>query len=57
MATSKKHNDSVDLIKFFATLLVVNSHMSISYAKYKFLATGGGLVILCFSLYQVLPYF
>lgn len=42
MATTKKHNDSVDFIKFFATLLVVNSHMSISYAKYKFLATGGG---------------
>ena len=43
MTTAKKHNDSVDFIKFIATLLVVNSHMSISYTKYKFLATGGGI--------------
>lgn len=39
---------SIDILKFFAVFLIINSHMDALYTNYKILATGGGeLVILC----------
>lgn len=38
-----KRDRAIDLVKFFATLLVLNSHMEICYPKYSFLATGGAI--------------
>ena len=40
---TQKHNDSIDFLKLIATLLIINSHMDISYENYKFLATGGAI--------------
>lgn len=34
-------NIAIDVLKVFAVLLVLNSHMSICYPQYKFLSTGG----------------
>lgn len=42
-ATIKKRDGGISFAKFIATFLVMNSHMGICYAKYKFLATGGAL--------------
>lgn len=33
---------SIDILKFFAVLLITNSHMELLYGKYSMLATGGG---------------
>ena len=33
---------SIDILKFFAVLLITNSHMDLLYGKYGFLGTGGG---------------
>ena len=38
-----KRDRAIDIVKFFATLLVLNSHMEICYPKYSFLATGGAI--------------
>lgn len=37
----KERNISVDFLKFFAALLITNSHMGMLYGDYSFLATGG----------------
>lgn len=37
----KERNISIDLLKCFAALLITNSHMSLLYGNYSFLATGG----------------
>ncbi len=39
----KQRDFSVDVAKFFAVLLIINSHSDIAYAKYAILATGGGI--------------
>ena len=36
-------NISIDILKFFAVFLVMNSHMGICYPKYEFLSTGGSI--------------
>lgn len=36
---------AIDILKFIAVFLVMNSHMEICYPKFQFLATGGGLVM------------
>lgn len=37
----RERNISIDLLKCFAALLITNSHMSLLYGNYSFLATGG----------------
>ena len=39
----KDRNIAIDILKFFAVFLVMNSHMAICYPKYQFLATGGAI--------------
>lgn len=39
----KSHNISIDILKFFAALLITNSHMELLYGKYSMLATGGSI--------------
>ncbi|WP_303011261.1 acyltransferase [uncultured Bacteroides sp.] len=39
----KERNCAIDVVKFMAVFLVLNSHMDICYPKYQFLATGGAL--------------
>lgn len=39
----KKRDISIDILKVFAVLFVMNSHMHICYPKYGFLATGGAI--------------
>ncbi|MBR1666852.1 MAG: acyltransferase family protein [Bacteroidaceae bacterium] len=38
-----KRDYSIDFIKFFALLLIINSHADICYPQYKMLATGGAI--------------
>lgn len=42
MEIIKKRDISIDILKFFAVLLITNSHMELLYAKCGQLATGGG---------------
>ena len=50
-----KYRDiSIDILKFVAVLLITNSHMDLLYGKYSVLATGGRLVMPCFSSRQAL---
>ena len=37
----QKRDIGIDIMKFFAVLLIMNSHADIMYAKYPSLATGG----------------
>lgn len=39
----KERNISIDILKFFAALLITNSHMELLYGKYSILATGGAI--------------
>ncbi|WFE83107.1 acyltransferase family protein [Parabacteroides chongii] len=39
----KQRDVSVDLLKFFAVFLIINSHMDALYPKFKMLATGGAI--------------
>ncbi|MCH4242411.1 MAG: acyltransferase [Prevotella sp.] len=43
MALTKKRDVSVDILKFFAVFIIMNSHMDGLYTHYKFLATGGAI--------------
>ena len=38
-----ERNLSIELFKFIAVVLVINSHMELLYGKYSFLATGGAI--------------
>ena len=38
----KQHDVSIDILKFFAVLLITNSHMELLYGKYSMFASGGG---------------
>lgn len=39
----KERDISIDILKFFAALLITNSHMDLLYGKYSMLATGGAI--------------
>lgn len=39
----RQRNISIDILKFFAVLLITNSHMEPLYGKYSMLATGGAI--------------
>lgn len=39
----KERNLSIELLKFIAVVLVMNSHMEMLYGKYSFMATGGAI--------------
>lgn len=39
----KERDTAIDLVKFVAVFLVMNSHMGACYPKYQFLATGGAI--------------
>lgn len=41
-AEIKQRNISIDILKFFAAIIITNSHMDILYPCCKALATGGG---------------
>lgn len=43
MADLKRRNVSIDILKFFAVLLITNSHMELLYGEYSVLATGGAI--------------
>lgn len=40
---SKQRDISIDVIKFFAVFLIINSHSDIAYPRYSILATGGAI--------------
>ena len=40
---AQKRVPAIDILKFIAVFLVMNSHMEICYPKYQFLATGGAI--------------
>ena len=40
---TKQRDISIDILKFFAVLLITNSHMELLYGKYSMLATGGAI--------------
>ena len=42
MALVRNRDISIDIMKCFAVILVMNSHMDLLYGKYSALATGGG---------------
>ena len=49
---------SIDILKFLAVFLIINSHMDALYVKYSMLATGGGqLVTSCSYLLRDILYF
>lgn len=52
---TKQRDISIDILKFFAVLLITNSHMELLYGKYSMLATGGRLVMCCSSFAQDIP--
>lgn len=39
----RERDISIDILKFFAALLITNSHMELLYGKYSILATGGAI--------------
>jgi hypothetical protein len=39
----QKRNSSIEILKFFACILITNSHMDILYGKYNMLGTGGAI--------------
>ena len=54
---TNKRDISIDILKFFAVLLITNSHMELLYGKYSMLATGGAIgdVMCCSSFAQDIP--
>ena len=43
MRKMKQRDISIDILKFFAVLLITNSHMEPLYGEYSQLATGGAI--------------
>ena len=39
----KQRDVSIDILKFFAALIITNSHMGLLYGKYSMFATGGAI--------------
>lgn len=46
--------EAIEIMKFFAALLITNSHFDVMYAKMPALATGGQLVMFYFSFVQAI---
>lgn len=58
MVSSKNRNVAIDFCRTVATLMVINSHMAICYPSgFQVFATGGGLVMPCFSFVQASHFF
>lgn len=55
--TEKERDLSIELCKFVAVLLVINCHLADCYVSLGQLASGGGLAIVCFSLFLASLYF
>lgn len=53
----KERDYSIDILKFLAVFLIINSHMDALYVKYRMLATGGQLVMFCSYLLRDILYF
>lgn len=53
----KERDYSIDILKFLAVFLIINSHMDALYVKYRMLATGGQLVMSCSYLLRDILYF
>ena len=52
----RERDFAIDVVKFLAVLLIINSHADIMYPQLKILATGGGLLVTaCSCSVQVLP--
>ena len=43
MNNINQRNVGIDFLKFFAVLMITNSHMGLLYGKYEMLATGGAI--------------
>ena len=43
MEVIKRRDISIDILKFFAVFLIINSHADMCYPKYSILATGGAI--------------
>ena len=43
MKVIKQRDISIDVLKFFAVFLIINSHADMCYPKYSMLATGGAI--------------
>ena len=54
--TEKRRDLSIELCKFVAVLLVINSHLKDLYVSVNQLSTGGVLEIACFSLFLASRY-
>ena len=53
----KERDTAIDFVKLIAIFLVINSHMSICYGDYSYLASGGAIGDALFSLLLVIPCF
>lgn len=53
----KQRDISIDILKFFAVLLITNSHMEPLYGEYSQLATGGAIGDVLFFFVLALPCF
>lgn len=51
----KTRDISIDVLKFFAVFLIINSHADMCYPKYSMLATGGAIgdCLFLFASYAV----
>lgn len=45
----KDRDYSIDILKFLAVFLIINSHMDALYVKYEMLATGGAIGVMFYS--------
>lgn len=57
MKNVQHRNVGIDILKFFAVILITNSHMDLLYGRWSILATGGAIGDALFSSVQDLPYF
>ena len=57
MGVNKVRDISIDILKFFAVFLIINSHADICYPKYSMLATGGAIGAACSFSHQDTPCF
>lgn len=57
MKNVQHRNVGIDILKFFAVILITNSHMDSLYGRWSILATGGAIGDALFSSAQDLPYF
>lgn len=55
MVMKRERDIAIDIVKFLAVLLIINSHADCMYPKYQILATGGQLATACFCSVLGLP--